>query len=726
MLLAVERNMSITAELNLKYILSEVQWIDSRVRSALQAWLDRQPGAPDRLSGLYLSPEEALRLASSQDRPVPPAGSPNPVPPYPSEESRAIEQAAEQAEVPLRLLQLRRTFGLSDFEYAAFLVCLLPALELRYERIYGFLQDDVTKKQAGVSLILHLVETALPENTGRGLAGLEQLNSFSILGRLVKYRLLRAVGPAQDWQEPRLNQLYEVSPALVVWLMGDYFPEAPWLQLISLDEIEARLENSAFASEFEPDWPKILDSMPILAFEGQDEDRQELAAMKVAFNCGMPLLRVNLAETGGSPAAFSLSMLRLLIRDACLVEAIPYIQSWERVLDDEGCAPADLLEELDSYMGLLILSSRAPWRSARSHSRRPIFAMHFERPSSVERARLWQQTLGEEAALSPETLRDLSGQFVLTSGQIENAVQIVKNSAFQLDRPFSSEDLFSAARQQSSHHLGQLGQKMEPRYRWEDIILPPQEKDILRDVISNMRYRAQVLEEWGLGKKLTSSQGLAVLFTGEPGTGKTLAAQVIAAELRLDLYRVDLSNVVSKYIGETEKNLEKVFREAQNSNAILFFDEADALFGKRSEVKDAHDRYANIEVGYLLQRMETHDGMTILATNLNTNIDDAFTRRLQFIVHFPLPDEAQRLAIWKVLLPPGLPVEGSLDLEFMARAYTLSGGNIRNVLVAAAFLAAQNGGRLHMEHLLRATRREMQKMGRFIKEDDYIYPRKAG
>ena len=204
-----------------------------------------------------------------------------------------------------------------------------------------------------------------------------------------------------------------------------------------------------------------------------------------------------------------------------------------------------------------------------------------------------------------------------------------------------------------------------------------------------MRYRSLVLEKWGLGERLTSSKGISALFAGDPGTGKTLAAQVVAASLQLDLYRIDLSRVVSKYIGETEKNLDQIFEEAENSNAILFFDEADAIFGKRSEVKDAHDRYANIEVGYLLQRMETYDGVTILATNLRTNMDDAFTRRLNFIVNFPLPGEEQRLKIWKVLLPPGLPVDGEIDWAFLAHHYPIPGGNIRNILVSAAFLAAR-------------------------------------
>ncbi len=227
-----------------------------------------------------------------------------------------------------------------------------------------------------------------------------------------------------------------------------------------------------------------------------------------------------------------------------------------------------------------------------------------------------------------------------------------------------------------------------------------------------VRGRPIVLEKWEVGKKLASSAGVTALFAGPSGTGKTMAAEVIANELKLDLYKIDLSTVVSKYVGETEKNLERIFTEAQTSNAILFFDEADALFGKRSEVRDSHDRYANIEISYLLQRMEMYDGVAILATNLRANLDEAFTRRLHFVVDFPFPDEEGRLRIWRTLFPPKVPRDEEIDLEMLARRFKLSGGNIRNVLVNAAYLAASDGGRVTMDHLLHSVRRELQKMGR--------------
>ncbi|MFQ5628537.1 MAG: ATP-binding protein [bacterium] len=307
---------------------------------------------------------------------------------------------------------------------------------------------------------------------------------------------------------------------------------------------------------------------------------------------------------------------------------------------------------------------------------------------------------------------------LLTTEQIRDAVASAHDLAAQRGEPLAGEDLFQAARDHSNPHLGTQARKIIPRYDWNDIVLPHDQRTILREIVNTVRGRPKVLEEWGVGRKLASSSGVTVLFAGEPGTGKTMAAEVIARELGLDLYKIDLSGVVSKYIGETEKNLERIFSEAQSSNAILFFDEADAIFGKRSEVKDAHDRYANIETSYLLQRMEAYDGVTVLATNLRANIDDAFTRRLHFAVDFPFPEEADRIQIWETLFPPEIPRAADLDLALMAKRFKLAGGNIRNVIVSAAFLAASDGGVVTMKHMLHGARRELQKMGRLVNEQD--------
>jgi len=233
-----------------------------------------------------------------------------------------------------------------------------------------------------------------------------------------------------------------------------------------------------------------------------------------------------------------------------------------------------------------------------------------------------------------------------------------------------------------------------------------------------VEYRSLVYDNWGFGDRLSLGKGLSVLFAGPSGTGKTMAAEIIAGELGLDVYKIDLSTVVSKYIGETEKNLSRIFTEATTSNAILFFDEADALFGKRSEVRDAHDRYANIEINYLLQKMEEYDGIVILATNFRKNMDEAFVRRIQSTIEFPFPDAEDRLRIWQGVWPENTP-RADLDLECMASRFQITGGNIRNIALSAAFLAAEDGGCVRMKHLMRATLQEYQKMGKIIMDEEF-------
>jgi SpoVK/Ycf46/Vps4 family AAA+-type ATPase len=389
----------------------------------------------------------------------------------------------------------------------------------------------------------------------------------------------------------------------------------------------------------------------------------------------------------------------------------------------------DAFEALRLLDDSIVLISKQPFRfSDEMHGNDyPLMRIHIERLSTSDRIELWKTMLeGVTDELPPQTIETLAGQFVLTTGQIVAAASAAMTQALQEGRLLQTSDLFEAARFHSGHHLAGLAHKIEPRYNWEDLVLPETPITMLHELVGMVKSRPRVLEEWGLGRKLTSSMGVSALFTGPPGTGKTLAAQIIANELGIDLYRIDLSTIVSKYIGETEKNLERIFNEAQTSNAILFFDEADAIFGKRSEVKDAHDRYANIEVGYLLQRMEAYDGVAILATNLRANLDEAFTRRLQFIINFPFPEEEYRARIWDVLMPSELPRANDLDLRLMAKRFKLAGGSIRNSIVSAAFAAAEESqsreesGCIKMSHLMHGVQRELQKMGKLVQETDFV------
>jgi SpoVK/Ycf46/Vps4 family AAA+-type ATPase len=311
---------------------------------------------------------------------------------------------------------------------------------------------------------------------------------------------------------------------------------------------------------------------------------------------------------------------------------------------------------------------------------------------------------------------ELAGKFLLSPRQIENAVRTARD---QNGGIVSAAALHAAARGQSTGGLARLATRIEPVYSWDDIVLPAPLLGQLRDVRATIRNRHVVHSQWGFGRRLSLGKGTHVLFSGPSGTGKTMAAEVVARDLELDLYKVDLATVVSKYIGETEKHLREIFGEARAANAIVFLDECDALLGKRSKVKDAHDRYANIEVAFLLQQLEEHEGTVILATNFAENVDDAFVRRMHHALEFPAPDVALREQIWRRMFPAEAPVADDVDFAFLAERFEIAGGNIRNITLAAAFLAAETQGPIAMGHLIRATARELQKLGRLPTQADF-------
>ncbi|MEA1991063.1 MAG: ATP-binding protein, partial [Thermodesulfobacteriota bacterium] len=331
---------------------------------------------------------------------------------------------------------------------------------------------------------------------------------------------------------------------------------------------------------------------------------------------------------------------------------------------------------------------------------------------------LWARSLDGDTSLASDVdMSALANKFRFSGGQILDAAVTARNLVRWRDPEnghVTLDDLYSACRLQSNRKLATLAQKITPHYKWNDIILPSDRLEQLKEICNYVKYRSLVYDEWGFDLKLSMSKGLNALFAGPSGTGKTMAADIMAGKLGLDLYKIDLSTVVSKYIGETEKNLARIFAEAETSNSILFFDEADALFGRRSEVRDSHDRYANIEISYLLQKMEEYQGVVILATNLRKNMDDAFVRRMHFTIEFPFPTENDRRRIWARIWPDDTPRSPDLDLDFMASRFEVAGGNIRNIALAAAFLAADDGGAVNMVHLSRAIQREFQKMGKVV------------
>jgi SpoVK/Ycf46/Vps4 family AAA+-type ATPase len=627
-----------------------------------------------------------------------------------------IRRTQEQGQ-HLPLVHLATTFNLSRLELDVLLITLAPAIDLRYERLYGYLQDDVTKKRPTVNLTLDLLAGAY----GRSGAGrLTMLAPFHADATLLRHRLVALKPPPDAPEAPLLARRLHIDEGILAWLAGSYRPHPDLAHHASLHQVRAEALQPLLDADLR-DQLKALPPDAILALYGADATAQRAAAGLIAAAEARPLLRVDLTGAAEEPDK-ARHLVALALRDARLTGVVLLLEGWDACLDDE-MVPPDLLGALTRYPGTVILAGQTMWHPKGLPRERPVIHLELPVPSYAQRKTLWATFVGNEDEANILGLEELAGQFALTSGQIRDAVATARDLAARragsAEQPhLTREDLFAAARAHSNPRLARLARKVTPRYGWDDIVLPEDQRALLHEVIDTVRGRAKVLDTWGVGVKLASSRGVTVLFAGEPGTGKTMAAEIIAAELGLDLYKIDLSTVVSKYIGETEKNIERIFSEAEQSNAILFFDEADALFGKRSEVRDAHDRYANIEVSYLLQRMEAYDGVTILATNLRGNLDEAFTRRLHFAINFPFPEEEDRRRIWRSLFPPNLPRVPDLDFDLLAKRFRLAGGNIRNIIVAAAYLAAADGEVVTMEHLLHGTRRELQKMGRLVREED--------
>jgi hypothetical protein len=464
--------------------------------------------------------------------------------------------------------------------------------------------------------------------------------------------------------------------------------------------------HQALARQIAAAWDEPAARPAVIELCGGDETARWAIARAGCDALGLALSAIaahHVPAAAGELEAF----IRLWEREAALTASALLVEaeSVDRA-DTRAVAPiVHLLQRIDSPV---LVSTRDRWRPLR----REVYTLTVERPTRDEQRRVWRSALGEATA-------GINGHLDALVSQFDFAVPIIRATArtalaTRAEGEALGHALWDAGRAQARPRLEDLAHRIAPRATWADLVLGEAEISILHEITAHVAHRTTVYETWGLAAKSARGLGISALFAGASGTGKTLAAEVLAQALRLDLYRIDLSGVVSKYIGETEKNLRRVFDAAEEGGAILFFDEADALFGKRSEVKDSHDRYANVEINYLLQRMESYRGLAVLATNMKGALDPAFLRRLRFVVNFPFPDIVQRAELWRRMFPPPTPTEG-LDVAALARL-NIAGGNIRNIALNAAFLAAEAAEPVRMPHILRAVRSEYAKLERPLTE----------
>jgi hypothetical protein len=441
--------------------------------------------------------------------------------------------------------------------------------------------------------------------------------------------------------------------------------------------------------------------LPTVVLAGDDVPGQQDVAAAVAGALGAGLLRLRGCDVP-SAAAEQAAFAALWSRESALLGCGLLITLDDADEHTTQVAASRLAERLDS---LVFVCGREPVPGDPPHLRHTL-----NRPAATERLQLWQAALGPQALALQPVLEQMAGQYRLGARRIQTIAAQARDAEGSIDAA-----ALHAASRGDEHGVPGLAQRIEVRARWSDLVLPPAQMAVLQQIATHARHRLTVLHRWGFGDEGERGAGLSTLFWGDSGTGKTMGAEVLAAALGLTLYRIDLSAVVSKYIGETEKNLRRVFDAAEEQGAILLFDEADALFGKRSEVKDSHDRYANIEVSYLLQRMEAYSGLAILTSNHKAALDPAFQRRLRFVVHFPFPDHAQREGIWRTVFPAAAPLDPQLDFARLARL-DVAGGSIRNIALGAAFIAAEAGTPIDMAALRRAAMMEAAKRERAFSE----------
>jgi hypothetical protein len=689
---------------SLVHLFGRLVVVEARVRAAVERRRATDPDPADRFRGLYITEAQVDALFDQ-----PPRVDPGPLPELDASIARieARADASEAVGADLRLRRLAHAFSLQTTDVEMLLVALAPDLDPRFERLYAYLHDDVSRRRASAGLALELA------GGGNGLR--TERHRLAQGSRLVAEGLILI----EDPERPFLTRALRVPDRVTAHLLGDDRPDP---------RVEALLTSG------DPGSPAAFMGGPSLVTALRTGVRLAYVrdapgtvgrtwATRAVVDSGLEVLPVDLGRL--TPGDDAVALGAACVRDA-LLRGAAIVAGPIEVLADRGVAAIRPLAE--AGCPVILLGTRG-WDPAWSRQvpvvlDAPVFAVEARRVT-------WQAALAvgdppHAPAVVPPGIDDvddldptgLTAGFRLDPLQVERAAVAARRRAAAEARQIDADDLRAGARAQNAGGLERLARRIEARARWEGLVLPPETIGPLHELTSRARHRERV-REWGMGGGSSRGTGVTALFAGDSGTGKTLSAEIVAADLGLDLYVIDLATVVDKYIGETEKNLDRIFNEADRVNGVLLFDEADAIFGKRSEVKDARDRYANVEVAYLLQRMERFDGLAVLTTNLRANLDEAFLRRLDVIVDFALPEEADRLRLWDLHLPPAVPRADDVDLGFLASAFKLSGGNIRNVCVAAAFYAITDDRPVTMLDLVRGTEREYQKLGRMMHVEEF-------
>jgi len=601
---------------------------------------------------------------------------------------QALESAAAAMPQPSALDKVCNIFGLSHFECNILLMCASMEFSADFGGLCAAAQGDTQQAYPTLSLAL----AALPDAHWDAIAPHAPLRRWGLI----------EVGEGKALTLCPLK----INERILHYLVGTEYIDEQLNGIIEpLSEVGYLVSSHQELSEqVALVWTQARNSGMLTAVQlcGPQPITKRAIAVDVCKKLGLNLNIIPAQLVPGIPSEME-NLIRLWEREAILGKNALLIE-YNNLDTSDRVRESTIERFIERINCFLFVSSRERMYL----KQRPMVSFDIDKPTVEEQTELWQGNLSDLAPQLNGHVNRLVAQFNLSPSTIRAAYTEAVGRFSQTEGKYLDKILWDACRIQARPRLDALAQRITSKVDWGDLVLPSTQQKMLHEIAAHVRQRATVYQSWGFGKKNARGLGISALFAGSSGTGKTLAAEVLASELSLDVYRIDLSSVVSKYIGETEKNLRQVFDAAEEGGVILLFDEADALFGKRSDVKDSHDRHANIEVSYLLQRMEAYPGLAILTTNLKSSLDHAFLRRIRFVVQFPFPDTAQRGEIWRRVFPTNTPTEGLNDKKLAQ--LSVSGGNIRNIALNAAFMAAEDSEAVQMKHVLRAARTEYAKL----------------
>ncbi|HEY4056126.1 MAG TPA: AAA family ATPase [Kofleriaceae bacterium] len=608
------------------------------------------------------------------------------------------------------LTRLAGTFGLSPLDVTIVALLLAPEIDHELERAYSYAVDDFTRKRPDGAFLARLIS---PQDRDKADAILVRLDEDAPLRR---HRIVVASGGPDV---PHSMKSLRIADRIVAFMRGHDTVDELVRGYVSVLTREPNLDDIVLAPELIQQVERAFASsfgQPRVLLSGPEGVGRALLVEALFARQGRPVVRVSLRDILNANDGRMFERVATALREVALRDGVAFLDGGPDLGPD---APRELVAALTILTrGLDVpvvftLASPVGWLS---DSQPSLVEIAIPAPSFAQRQALWRKALPGDV-IDAEALDIIASRYAFTAGMIARSA----NRALQRARlrdpnhpTLTIDDVSDSARLAFTNKLEGLAQRIPTGFTWADLVLPHETMEGVKEVVRFGRQRAFLLEEWGFAKKLPYGSGVSAILAGPPGTGKTMVAQLIARELGYDLYRIDLSQVVNKYIGETEKNLGRIFDLAENSHAVLFFDEADSLFAKRTEVRSSNDRYANLEVNYLLQRMETFDGTTLLATNLEQGIDDAFKRRVRFTVQFELPDAPERAELWKSMFPPQVPLDEKIRWDQLGARYEMSGGYIKKAAVRAALRAAEQRRPVAFGDLVEAADHEYREMGRII------------